>query len=193
MRGLSSFGWRGRQDFAGTSEKIHYAAISSPEFLSEQCLQLSTPGTMAPASLIDLISTLPETESWGPQVTNETMLDGVPYAPYSKADRLGRMADWTDGKDRERGGRQQYGNRNYRGNFSERTNNDWRLTAQCRTASLRRKPNYQSVRHPSSRRRGHFLCRRQHENLCPYQRLWPRWWHSFPGQRTARWPVSARR
>ena len=43
------------------------------------------------------------------------MLDGVPFAPYSKADKLGRMADWTDGKDRDRGGRQQYGNRNYRG------------------------------------------------------------------------------
>ncbi|OAG21805.1 eukaryotic translation initiation factor 3 subunit D [Alternaria alternata] len=42
------------------------------------------------------------------------MLDGVPFAPYSKADKLGRMADWTEGKDRERGGRQQYGNRNYR-------------------------------------------------------------------------------
>jgi translation initiation factor 3 subunit D len=45
------------------------------------------------------------------------MLDGVPFAPYSKADKLGRMADWTEGKDRERGGRQQYGNRNYRGEF----------------------------------------------------------------------------
>ena len=43
------------------------------------------------------------------------MLEGVPYAPYSKADKLGRMADWTEGKDRERGGRQQYGGRNYRG------------------------------------------------------------------------------
>ncbi|EKG17692.1 Eukaryotic translation initiation factor 3 subunit 7 [Macrophomina phaseolina MS6] len=43
------------------------------------------------------------------------MLEGVPYAPYSKADRLGRMADWTEGKDRDgRGGRQQYGGRNYR-------------------------------------------------------------------------------
>jgi translation initiation factor 3 subunit D len=45
------------------------------------------------------------------------MLEGIPYAPYSKADKLGRMADWTEGKDRERGGRQQYGNRNYRGEF----------------------------------------------------------------------------
>lgn len=42
------------------------------------------------------------------------MLEGVPYAPYSKADKLGRMADWTEGKDRERGGRQQYSGRNYR-------------------------------------------------------------------------------
>ncbi|KAF4309772.1 Eukaryotic translation initiation factor 3 subunit 7 [Botryosphaeria dothidea] len=70
---------------------------------------------MAPASLLDLVSTLPATDSWGPATSSETMLEGVPYAPYSKADRLGRMADWTEGKDRDgRGGRQQYGGRNYR-------------------------------------------------------------------------------
>ena len=72
---------------------------------------------MAPASLLDLVSALPSNDSWGPPVSNETMLDGVPYAPYSKADKLGRMADWTDGKDRDRGGRQNYGGRNYRGEF----------------------------------------------------------------------------
>jgi translation initiation factor 3 subunit D len=71
---------------------------------------------MAPASLLDLVAALPSSEGWGPVVTTETMLDGVPFAPYSKADKLGRMADWNEGKDRERGGRQQYGNRNYRGN-----------------------------------------------------------------------------
>ncbi|KAF2132614.1 eukaryotic translation initiation factor 3 subunit D [Dothidotthia symphoricarpi CBS 119687] len=69
---------------------------------------------MAPASLLDLVSALPATEAWGPDVSTETMLDGIPFAPYSKGDKLGRMADWTEGKDRERGGRQQYGNRNYR-------------------------------------------------------------------------------
>ncbi|KAF2681852.1 translation initiation factor eIF-3, subunit D [Lentithecium fluviatile CBS 122367] len=69
---------------------------------------------MAPASLLDLVSALPTTEQWGPTVAEETMLDGVPFAPYSKGDKLGRMADWTDGKDRDRGGRQQYNNRNYR-------------------------------------------------------------------------------
>ncbi|KAF2739254.1 eukaryotic translation initiation factor 3 subunit D [Polyplosphaeria fusca] len=68
---------------------------------------------MAPASLLDLVSALPSGESWGPPVTTEVMLDGVPYAPYSKSDKLGRMADWTDGKDNNRGGRQQFG-RNYR-------------------------------------------------------------------------------
>lgn len=70
---------------------------------------------MAPASLIDLVAALPTGDGWGPPVSSETMLGGVPYAPYSKADKLGRMADWTEGKDRDRGGRQQYGNRNYRG------------------------------------------------------------------------------
>jgi translation initiation factor 3 subunit D len=52
------------------------------------------------------------------------MLEGVPYAPYSKADKLGRMADWTEGKDRERGGRQQYGNRNYRGTMTDAESED---------------------------------------------------------------------
>ncbi|KAF1975376.1 translation initiation factor eIF-3, subunit D [Bimuria novae-zelandiae CBS 107.79] len=69
---------------------------------------------MAPVSLLDLVSALPAKEAWGPEVGTETMLDGVPYAPYSKADKLGRMADWTDSKDRDRGGRQNYGGRNYR-------------------------------------------------------------------------------
>jgi len=70
---------------------------------------------MAPASLLDLVTALPSADTWGPPTTTETTLNGVPYAPYSKGDKLGRMADWTsEGRDRERGGRQQY-NRNYRG------------------------------------------------------------------------------
>ncbi|KAI9798962.1 MAG: hypothetical protein M1833_004315 [Piccolia ochrophora] len=69
---------------------------------------------MAPISLSDIVSSLPSDESWGPATSTETTLDGVPYAPYSKGDKLGRMADWaSEGKDgRERGGRQY--NRNYR-------------------------------------------------------------------------------
>ncbi|KAK3722236.1 hypothetical protein LTR37_002669 [Vermiconidia calcicola] len=65
---------------------------------------------MAPASLLDLIDSLPSSESWGPPTTTDTMLNGVPYAAFSKGDKLGRMADWTaEGKEREgRGGRQQY-------------------------------------------------------------------------------------
>ncbi|PQE04031.1 Eukaryotic translation initiation factor 3 subunit D protein [Rutstroemia sp. NJR-2017a BVV2] len=72
--------------------------------------------TMAPISLSDIITSLPSEDSWGPSVSTETTLNGVPYAPYSKGDKLGRMADWTaEGKDGRdgRGGRQQY-NRNYR-------------------------------------------------------------------------------
>ncbi|KAI2635481.1 eukaryotic translation initiation factor 3 subunit D [Xylaria nigripes] len=67
-------------------------------------------------SLVDLIAALPDGDGWGPSTTTETTLNGVPYAPFSKGDKLGRMADWTaDGKDGRdgRGGRQQY-NRNYR-------------------------------------------------------------------------------
>jgi translation initiation factor 3 subunit D len=61
---------------------------------------------------LDLVAALPTNDGWGPPVSEETMLDGVPYAPYSKGDKLGRMADWTGGKD-DRGGRQNYG-RNFR-------------------------------------------------------------------------------
>lgn len=72
---------------------------------------------MATTSLADLISALPEGDGWGPPPVTDTTLNGVPYAPFSKGDKLGRMADWTsdskDGRD-GRGGRQQY-NRNYRG------------------------------------------------------------------------------
>ncbi|KAL8759457.1 MAG: hypothetical protein Q9199_000762 [Rusavskia elegans] len=68
-----------------------------------------------PMSLADIVATLPSDESWGPSTTTDALVNGVPYAPYSKGDKLGRMADWTtEGKDREgRGGRQQY-NRNYK-------------------------------------------------------------------------------
>jgi translation initiation factor 3 subunit D len=69
---------------------------------------------MAPISIADIVSALPSEDEWGPPTPSETTLDGVPYAPFSKGDKLGRMADWTaEGKDRERGGRQNY-NRNYR-------------------------------------------------------------------------------
>jgi translation initiation factor 3 subunit D len=68
---------------------------------------------MAPASLLDLVSALPSNDGWGPPLAEHD--SSIFAAPYSKADKLGRMADWTEGKDRERGGRQQYGNRNYRG------------------------------------------------------------------------------
>ncbi|OAA64332.1 Eukaryotic translation initiation factor 3, subunit 7 [Niveomyces insectorum RCEF 264] len=62
-------------------------------------------------SLADIIAALPDGDGWGPPVTSETTLNGVPYAPFSKGDKLGRMADWTaDGKDGRdgRGGRSQY-------------------------------------------------------------------------------------
>ncbi|EEQ34654.1 hypothetical protein McanMca71_007638 [Microsporum canis] len=71
---------------------------------------------MPPMSILDLVSALPADDTWGPAVTTEKTLDGVPYAPYSKGDKLGRMADWSsEGKDGRdgRGGRQAY-NRNYR-------------------------------------------------------------------------------
>ncbi|KAK7432549.1 hypothetical protein QQZ08_000756 [Neonectria magnoliae] len=69
------------------------------------------------ADLLDYVQiceSCPAGDGWGPSVTTETTLNGVPYAPFSKGDKLGRMADWTtEGKDRDRGGRAQY-NRNFR-------------------------------------------------------------------------------
>ncbi|KAJ4686991.1 hypothetical protein HRR95_001169 [Exophiala dermatitidis] len=68
-------------------------------------------------SLADTINQLSVNDEWGPEITPTTTLDGVPYAPFSKGDKLGRMADWTqEGKEgRDRGGRQ-YG-RNFRGRW----------------------------------------------------------------------------
>lgn len=64
---------------------------------------------------VKICESCPPGDGWGPSVTSEITLDGVPYAPFSKGDKLGRMADWTaEGKDRERGGRLQY-SRQYRG------------------------------------------------------------------------------
>lgn len=81
---------------------------------------------MAPTALQDLLAALPSDPTWGPPTSTDTTLDGVPYAPFSKGDKLGRMADWTnEGKDRERGQRQPYG-RNYRG---QSTNQSERLLA----------------------------------------------------------------
>ncbi|KAH0842205.1 eukaryotic translation initiation factor 3 subunit D [Fonsecaea monophora] len=69
---------------------------------------------MSEISLAETISAISVNDEWGPALSTTTTLDGVPYAPYSKSDKLGRMADWTqEGKEgRDRGGRQ-YG-RNYR-------------------------------------------------------------------------------
>lgn len=70
---------------------------------------------MAPISVADIVASLPVEDTWGPATSTDNMLGGVPYAPFSKGDKLGRMADWTsENKDRDRTGRQGY-NRNYRG------------------------------------------------------------------------------
>lgn len=68
-------------------------------------------------SLVDIVDTCPPDDGWGCAVTNDITLNGVPYAPFSKGDKLGRVADWTDGKDRDGRGRSQY-NRNFRGKSS---------------------------------------------------------------------------
>ncbi|KAH0608423.1 uncharacterized protein H6S33_001557 [Morchella sextelata] len=74
---------------------------------------------MAPFKLSALIAALPEHETgaWGPPSNVDSSLNEVPYAPYSKGDKLGRMADWTSDNTKDggnqRGGRGGY-NRNYR-------------------------------------------------------------------------------
>lgn len=74
--------------------------------------------------LAETIESLSVDDDWGPETVNGSTLDGVPYAPYSKGDKLGRMADWTqEGKDgRDGRGTRQY-NRNYRG--ESRFDSDW--------------------------------------------------------------------
>ncbi|KAJ5306917.1 hypothetical protein PENANT_c003G04037 [Penicillium antarcticum] len=57
---------------------------------------------MAPISIADLVAALPAEDCWGPSTGADNMLSGVPYAPFSKGDKLGRMADWTaESKDRQ--------------------------------------------------------------------------------------------
>jgi translation initiation factor 3 subunit D len=79
---------------------------------------------MAPLSIADIVAALPSEDTWGPPVPAGNTLDGVPYAPFSKGDKLGRMADWgADSKDAREGraGRQAY-NRAYRGMSSSDSN-----------------------------------------------------------------------
>lgn len=75
---------------------------------------------MPTSPFADIITKLSEDGRWGPPpvADNDASLNDVPYAPYSKGDKLGRMADWTnengkDGRD-NRGGRGGY-NRYNRG------------------------------------------------------------------------------
>lgn len=68
------------------------------------------------ASITDLVAALPSEDTWGPPTPTGTTLEGVPYAPFSKGDKLGRMADWSTEKGGDGRGRQQY-NRGYRGEF----------------------------------------------------------------------------
>lgn len=88
--------------------------------------ETEAPVVMTLPELSALIAALPESPevTWGPPATIDSALNDVPYAPYSKGDKLGRMADWStesgkDGRD-QRGGRQGY-NRNYRGFSTPRT------------------------------------------------------------------------
>ena len=35
-------------------------------------------------------------DGWGPSIAEPEQLAGIPFAPFSKADRLGKAADWTN-------------------------------------------------------------------------------------------------
>ena len=136
-------------------------------------------------SILSLVQALPATDSWGPTVTTDTLRDGLPYAPFSKGDKLGRMADWTaEGKDREgRGGRQQYG-RNFRGEEQDMQDLDntgtVRLTSYTYRPALRRRR-----RTPNrSQRRRHWRgsqllhCRQLAHCRSSHFRPWR--WYRFP-------------
>ena len=112
-----------------TTELLGFAQIEvdfSPAILDYD----KVPFTM-PAALTDslgAIKSLPSDEIWGPPTSTESLVDGVPYAPYSKGDRLGRMADWTtEGKDRDARSRQQQ-SRYYKGRSPSKSATD-RLVA----------------------------------------------------------------
>lgn len=73
---------------------------------------------MTVKNLVDIVDSCPPDDGWGCSVTSDITLNGVPYAPFSKGDKLGRVADWNaDSKDRDGRGRGQY-NRNFRGKSS---------------------------------------------------------------------------
>lgn len=76
-------------------------------------------------SAFTLPSVTDSKSGWGP-VSLSAQFRDIPYAPYSKADKLGRIADWsapegTQGKDQRGGAVDQRGNRpgfrNFRGVF----------------------------------------------------------------------------
>src|ERR1700742_1397679 len=45
-------------------------------------------------------------DSWGPNPAHAKLpLEAIPFAPYSKADKLGRIADWNEAEHRHLDGR----------------------------------------------------------------------------------------
>lgn len=65
---------------------------------------------MATFDFNSIINALPVEDHWGPPTpAPDAMLNDIPYAPYSKGDKLGRMADWSseggkDGRDQRNRG-----------------------------------------------------------------------------------------
>ncbi|KAK9728604.1 hypothetical protein K7432_000951 [Basidiobolus ranarum] len=69
-----------------------------------------------------VLSTINDNEGgWGPSTSHlPEQYKDIPYAPYSKGDKLGRIADWSapDNKDnKEAGGRNRQGYRNYKDSY----------------------------------------------------------------------------
>ena len=98
---------------------------------------------------------LQPTDTWGPgdEWHLEGVLKDVPFAPFSKGDKLGRAADWTseskDGRDPR--SRQGY-NRNYRGRGENNIELIWRsISSIWRWSSI-------LVRISTRRRRSFLLC-----------------------------------
>ena len=147
------------------SWNFHRQKLCAAKCLKYRGLRGQTEEYKMPIALSNIVQALPSDETWGPPTTSDSLVDGVPYAPYSKGDKLGRMADWTSGdKDRDgRGGRQQY-NRNYRGLGPVRCHCERSLTRSFRSASLW-SWHLVALRSPGSRGRILLLCGRQHPDF----------------------------
>ena len=94
--------------------------MTDPAFTSSETTDEN--GHVKPGRAFTLPEIIDNENGWGPSpVMLPEQFRDIPYAPYSKADKLGRIADWStpDQREKEATGRQRAG-RGYRGMFFAR-------------------------------------------------------------------------